>query len=309
MALAVSPVATTPSVPARVQRWTLLIVCTAIFMLLLDVTIVSVALADIQRDLDASLADLQWVVDAYTLPLAGLLLTAATLGDRVGRRRVFAAGLALFTAASLACATATSAGMLDGVRAAQGIGGALLFGTALPIIGAAFPRPAERARAIGLFGATLAAATAVGPLVGGVLVDGPGWRWIFLVNVPIGGLALIAARRLAETSSPTARRADWVGTALLTGGLLALLLGLIRGNDDGWGSGVVVTLFAAAAALLVALTRCWTWRCSACPRSRASGSPVSPSPRRLSRRPRTSRSTCRTASGTRPWRPACGCFR
>jgi EmrB/QacA subfamily drug resistance transporter len=251
MALAVSPVTTAPPASARVQRGTLLVVCTAIFMLLLDVTIVSVALADIQRDLHASLADLQWVLDAYTLPLAGLLLTAATLGDRIGRRRVFAAGLALFTAASLACAAAGSAGMLDGVRAVQGIGGALLFGTALPMIGAAFPRPAERARAIGVFGATLAAATAVGPVVGGALVDGPGWRWIFLVNVPIGALALIATRRLAETSSPTARRADWIGTALLSAGLLAMLLGLIRGNNDGWGSGFVVALFGTAAVLLV----------------------------------------------------------
>ena len=235
-----------------VQRWTLLIVCTAIFMLLLDVTIVSVALADVQRDLHASLADLQWVLDAYTLALAGLLLTAATLGDRVGRRRVFVAGLALFTAASLACAVAGSAIALDTLRAVQGIGGALLFGTALPIIGVAFPRPAERASAIGVFGATLAAATAVGPLVGGVLVDGPGWRWIFLVNVPIGVAALVATRRLAESSSATARRADWTGTALLTVGLLALLLGLIRGNDDGWGSRPIVALFAGATVLLAA---------------------------------------------------------
>jgi EmrB/QacA subfamily drug resistance transporter len=241
-----------PSVPPRVQRWTLLVVCTAIFMLLLDVTIVSVALADVQRDLHASLADLQWVVDAYTLSLAGLLLTAATLGDRIGRRRVFAAGLALFTAASLACATAGSAVALDVLRAVQGIGGALLFGTALPIIGAAFPTPAQRARAIGIFGATLAAATAVGPLVGGALVDGPGWRWIFLVNVPIGAGALLATRRLTETSSPTARRADWTGTVLLTTALLALLFGLIRGNDDGWASIPIVALFAAAAGLFAA---------------------------------------------------------
>src|SRR5689334_4387544 len=142
-------------------RWTLAVVCAAVFMLLLDVTIVSVALADLQRDLSASLSDLQWVVDAYTLTLAGGLLTAATVGDRIGRRRIFVAGLVVFTSASLACALAGSAGVLNGARAVQGLGAALLFGTALPLLGAAFPEPAARNRAIGAFGATLAGATAV----------------------------------------------------------------------------------------------------------------------------------------------------
>ncbi|GIH14521.1 MFS transporter [Rugosimonospora africana] len=242
-----------PLSPARRHpRWTLAIVCVATFMLLLDVTVVAVALGDIQTDFGSDLSSLQWVVDAYTLPLAGLLLTAATLGDRIGRRRIFLAGMALFTLGSLACALAWSPLILDLTRAAQGVGGALLFGVGLPLVGAAFPEPRARAAAIGVFGATLAGATAVGPLVGGALVDGPGWRWIFLVNVPIGLAALVAGwLRLEESRVAAARAADWPGTALLTAGLLALLLGLIRGNADGWLSAEILGLFAAAAVLLV----------------------------------------------------------
>ncbi|MGA8112406.1 MAG: MFS transporter, partial [Actinocatenispora sp.] len=226
--------------------------CVAVFMLLLDVTIVAVALSDIQSDFDADLGSLQWVVDAYTLPLAGLLLTAATLGDRVGRRRLFLVGMTIFTLGSLACALAWSPIVLDLTRALQGIGAALLFGVGLPLIAAAFPAAKARAAAIGIFGATLGGATAVGPLVGGALVDGPGWRWIFLINVPIGALALIAGWfRLSESRLATARSADWPGTALLTGGLLTLLLALIRGNPDGWYSARIVALFAASAVLLI----------------------------------------------------------
>ncbi|MFI5959032.1 MFS transporter [Cryptosporangium sp. NPDC051539] len=236
---------------ARHPGWTLLVVCAAVFMLLLDLTVVAVALGDLQRDFNADLGELQWVVDAYTLPLAGLLLTAATLGDRIGRRRIFAAGLALFTLGSLACALAWSALSLDAFRAVQGTGSALLFGTALPLIGAAFPDPKGRAGAIGAFGATLTGATAVGPLVGGALVDGPGWRWIFLINVPIGLAALvITALRLSESRPENPRKADWPGTALLTAGLFTLLLGLIRGHDDGWGSPEIVGLFVVAGVLV-----------------------------------------------------------
>lgn len=232
--------------PRTTRRgWTLTIVCTAIFMLLLDVTVVAVALGDMQQSLDASLSDLQWVVDAYTLALACLLLTSATVGDRIGRRRVFLAGMAVFTLGSLACALAGSALVLDLTRAAQGIGGAMLFGTAIPIIGDAFRDPKARATAIGIFGATLGAATAVGPLVGGALVDAAGWRWIFLVNVPVGVIALAAGLRiLPESRADNPRRADWPGTALLTGALLALLLGVIRGQADGWTSPLIVSLLA-----------------------------------------------------------------
>jgi EmrB/QacA subfamily drug resistance transporter len=237
----------------RHPGWTLAVVCTAVFMLLLDLTVVAVALGDLQTEFKANLSDLQWVVDAYTLPLAGLLLTTATLGDRIGRRRLFTAGLAVFTSGSLACALAWNALALDAFRAVQGVGASLLFGVALPLLGVAYPDPKRRAAAIGIFGATLTGATAVGPLVGGALVDGPGWRWIFLINVPIGIAALVVTRlQLAESRPENPRRADYPGTALLTAGLFALLLGLIRGRADGWGSAFIVSLFVAAGVLLAA---------------------------------------------------------
>ncbi len=227
-------------------------VCVATFMLLLDLTIVAVALSDIQADFHADLGSLQWVVDAYTLPLAGLLLTAATLGDRIGRRRMYLLGMAIFTAGSAACALAWTPLVLDLTRALQGVGAALLFGVGLPLIAAAFPERKARAGAIGVYGATLAGATAVGPLVGGALVDGPGWRWIFLINLPIGIAALVAGRlRLTESNPAMARTADWPGPALLTSGLLALLLALIRGNTDGWASVRILALFALAGCLLI----------------------------------------------------------
>jgi EmrB/QacA subfamily drug resistance transporter len=249
------PVPVEESVPARRSRrtpgWTLALVLVALFMLVLDMTIVAVALADIQHDLDAALSELQWVIDAYTLPLAGLLLTAATVGDRIGRRRVFLWGMAVFTLGSLACALSRTAVELDLARALQGAGGALLLGVGLPLIGSAFPAPKKRAVAVGAYGATLSAATAVGPLLGGLLVDGPGWRWIFLVNVPVGVIALVLSLlRLAESRSPDPRRADWGGAFLLSSGLVALVLALIRGNEDGWLSPLILGLFAATLLLL-----------------------------------------------------------
>ena len=163
------------------QRWTLVLVCTATFMLLLDITVVSVALPSIQRDLRAGLPDLQWVIDAYALVLAVLLLPAATLGDRLGRRRLFLAGLAVFIAGSLACALAPTALALELFRALQGIGGAVLFATGTPLLRAEFSG-AVLARALGVFGATLGGATAIGPQAGGVLTDTLGWRSIFFIN-------------------------------------------------------------------------------------------------------------------------------
>src|SRR4030095_7674894 len=200
------------------RRWTLVLVCTAAFMLLLDITVVSVALPSIQRDLRASLPDLQWVSAAYALVLAVLLLPAATLGDRLGRRRPFLAGLVIFTAGALACALAPTALALELFHALQGVGGAVLFATGTPLLRAEFSG-AALARALGAFGATLGAATAVGPLVGGVLTDTLGWRSIFFVNLPIGVAAFAGGvARLRETRDPAGRRAAWVGTAPITRG-------------------------------------------------------------------------------------------
>src|ERR1700761_2959780 len=229
------------------QRWTLALVCTAAFMLLLDITVVGVALPSIQRDLHASLSDLQWVSAAYALVLAVLLLPAATLGDRMGRRRLFLVGLVIFSIGSLACALAMSAVELELFRALQGVGGAVLFATATPLLRAEFSGPAL-SRALGAFGATLGGASAVGPLVGGVLTDSLGWRAIFFVNLPIGVAAFAGGMaRLRESRNPAGGRADWVGTALVTVALTALMFALIRGNALGWASPVIVALFAAAA--------------------------------------------------------------
>src|SRR3954452_9108014 len=191
------------------QWWTLALVCTAAFMLLLDITVVSVALPSIQRDLRASLSDLQWVSAAYALVLAVLLLPAATLGDRLGRRRLFLVGLVIFTVGSLACALATTALALELFRALQGVGGAVLFATATPLLRAEFSGPAL-ARALGVFGATLGGASALGPLVGGVLTDTFGWRSIFLVNLPLGVAPFAAGvMHLRESRNPAGGRADW----------------------------------------------------------------------------------------------------
>jgi EmrB/QacA subfamily drug resistance transporter len=232
------------------QRWTLVLVCTATFMLLLDITVVSVALPSIQRDLKASLPDLQWVIDAYAVVLAVLLLPAATLGDRLGRRRLFLAGLVVFTAGSLACALAPTALALELFRALQGVGGAVLFATGTPLLRAEFSG-AALARALGAFGATIGGATAIGPLAGGVLTDTLGWRSIFFINLPIGVAAFAAGvARLRESRDPAGGRADWPGTALITAALTALMFALIRGNALGWASPAIVSLFAAGAVAL-----------------------------------------------------------
>lgn len=230
---------------------TVALVCVALFMLMLDMTIVATALPDIQSTFDGTLADLQWVIDAYTLPIASLLLTAATFGDRVGRRRLFLAGMTLFTVASLACALSPTMLSLNIFRAVQGAGAVLLFGVALPLVAATMPEGRARSRAIGVVGAVMATASVMGPLVGGALVETLGWQWIFLVNVPIGIAAVVIATRvIGESRDEQAQQPDWPGTALLTTGLFTGVLVLVQGNAWGWSSLRVLGAAAVAVALL-----------------------------------------------------------
>ncbi|SLE74966.1 Putative drug resistance transporter [Mycobacteroides abscessus subsp. abscessus] len=237
----------------------LLAVCLAVFMLLLDMTIVSSALADLQASLGADLSDLQWVIDAYALPMAGLLLTAATLGDRLGRRRLYLLGMALFTTASLGCALSGSATMLIGVRAVQGTGGAILLAVSLPIIAAAYPQE-RRGGPIAIYGAVMGAGSAAGPLLGGFLVTHFGWQSIFLVNLPVGVIALIiAARHLPETRAEQTRPVDWVGTMLLTCGLLTGVFAVISLHGGGIGARACAAL-ALCAVVALALFLWWEGR-------------------------------------------------
>ena len=234
------------------RKWrVLVVVCVAVFMLLLDITVVNVALPNIERELNTSFTDLQWIVDAYALTLAATLLNAGSLGDLRGRKRVFLGGITLFTLASALCGAAQSPTWLIVARGVQGLGGAAMFAVSLAIISQEF-HGRERGTAFGIWGATVGAAVAIGPLVGGALTTYVGWRWIFFVNIPIG-VACVAGglRELHETRDEEAGNFDTAGLVTLTGGLFALVLGLLRGSDWGWSSGRVVGLFVAAAVLLV----------------------------------------------------------
>jgi EmrB/QacA subfamily drug resistance transporter len=232
--------------------WTLVAVAVGTFMLLLDVTIVNVALPDIGQDLDASLADLQWVIDAYALTLAAFQLTAGSLADRFGRRMLFAIGITVFTLGSLLCGVAGSPAFLAIARACQGVGGAVMFSTGLALLSSAF-QGRERGTAFGVFGAVTGIAVAVGPVVGGALVSGFSWRWIFFVNLPVGIVALlITLRQVAESRDPHARRIDFAGVVSFSAGLGLLVYALIRTNEDGWGAGNVLFSLIGAAVLLTA---------------------------------------------------------
>ena len=228
------------------KRWTLVLVCVATFMLLLDITIVNVALPSIQEDLDASFSSLQWVVDAYALTLASFLLVAGSLGDRLGRRQIFAIGLGIFTFASLLCGLAHDPTVLNVFRGLQGVGAAAMFATALALIAQEF-EGRERAKAIGAWGATVGGAVAIGPLIGGVLTDGLGWEWIFFVNIPIGGTALfLTQRKLANVAATDSLPIDWAGLVTFSLSLFLLIFGLIRGNAEGWGSPPIVASLVGA---------------------------------------------------------------
>jgi EmrB/QacA subfamily drug resistance transporter len=241
-----------PQQPDPNRWWTLGAVCVAVFMLLLDITIVNVALPDIGKALGSSFTDLQWVIDAYALSLAALLLTAGSLADRFGRRAVFTAGLVLFTAASLLCGIAGSPTFLNVARALQGIGGAAMFATSLALLASAFTGR-ERGTAFGIWGATVGAAVAIGPLAGGVLTETFGWEAIFFVNIPIGIAAVaVTLRQVRESRDPHPRRIDWGGLVTFSVGLFLLIFALVRGNAEGWGSPLIVGFLVGSAVLLLA---------------------------------------------------------
>ncbi|MGH2907435.1 MAG: MFS transporter [Solirubrobacterales bacterium] len=231
--------------------WTLGAVSIAIFMLLLDITVVNVALPDIRRDLNASFTDLQWVVDAYALTLAASLLAFGSIADQIGRRMIFIGGLGVFIAASFACGLSNDPTTLNIARAVQGVGGAMMFSTSLALIANAFHGP-DRATAFGVFGAVTGGAVAVGPLIGGVITDGIGWEWIFFVNVPIGiGAIAMTYAKVSESRDPHDYGIDWGGVATFSGSLLLLVLSLIKGNEYGWGSTRIVAQLAGSLALLI----------------------------------------------------------
>jgi EmrB/QacA subfamily drug resistance transporter len=232
---------------------TLAVTCIGLFMVLLDMTIVNVALPTIQADLHANLSDLQWVVDAYTLPFAVLLLTAGTLGDRFGRKRVFLVGLVVFTVGSAVCGFAPNLGLLIAGRVLQGFGGAALSPGSLSLLAAAFPDNRERTQAIGIWAGISGLALAAGPLAGGLLIQAFSWPAIFFVNLPIGVLAFVFGWRiLAESRNPKARRLDVPGQVLVVVGLAALTYALIEGEAWGWTSPLILSLFVGAGVFLVA---------------------------------------------------------
>jgi len=235
------------------QVITLLVTCFGLFMVLLDASIVNVALPTIQADLHAQLSDLQWVVDAYTLPFAVLMLTAGTLGDRFGRKRLFLGGLVLFGLGSLLCGFAPTLGWLLVGRAVQGVGAAALMPGSLAVLVAAFPEPRQRAQAIGLWAGVSGVALAAGPLVGGVLIQIANWPAIFFVNLPVGVVALaLGWPLLSESRNPNAQRLDLPGQVLVTGTLVCVILALIESSSQGWTSPLILGLFSGAAVCLAA---------------------------------------------------------
>src|SRR4051812_39298536 len=233
------------------RNWTLAVVSLATAMLMLDIAVVNTAISDMGRDLNTGLDGLKWVVDAYTLALAAVVLTTGSLADRIGRRRVFSAGLVVFTIASAGAAAATDITMLNIIRAVQGLGAAAMFATSMALLAHEFPQAQERAKALAVYGATIGGSFAVGPLVGGALTSAFGWRSIFVINIPVGIAALaITKKYVRESRDPRARRIDWAGQTVLTGALFLLTLGLLRGNDAGWGTTEIVAELSAAVALL-----------------------------------------------------------
>ena len=232
--------------------WTLVVVCAATFMLLVDITIVIVALPTIQSELHASFSEVQWVIDAYALTLASVLLAAGSLADRYGQRLLFSVGLIVFTLGSLLCGISQSPIMLILSRSAQGIGGAILFATSLSLLAHCF-HGKERGMAFGIWGAVTGVAAGLGPVLGGVITTAVNWRGIFLVNLPVGVAALVVTRwRVDEYKTPHASRPDWGGFVTLTAGLSSLVYGLIRAGELAWSDTGVDICLALAAVFFVA---------------------------------------------------------
>lgn len=233
------------------QRLTLAVVCAATAVLMLDIAVVNTALPAMAREFGAGMGALKWVVDGYTLALAALVLTAGAWADRSGRRRVFVIGAVVFTVASALCAAAPSMAMLNTARVVQGAGAALLFATSLALLAHAFPGRRERASALALYGATIGASFAVGPLIGGVLTEWLDWRSIFLINVPVGIAMLIGARAIAESRSAAPRRGDWAGQVVVIVALATLTGGFFAAADHGWSDARTLSIFAVAGVALV----------------------------------------------------------
>jgi len=236
----------------------LLLSCAAQFMVVLDIAIVNVALPSIQKDLGIGQSTLQWIVIAYGLMLGGFLLFGGRMADLLGRRRMLLTGLVLFSSASLLAGLAGSAGLLIGARALQGFGAALIPPAALSLLAVTFPEGAERNRAFGLYGAVAGISASVGVIASGLLTDGPGWRWVFFINVPVGVLLIAMAAIFLAADAPDGRRSerfDVAGAVTVTGGLLLLVYALNRGAAFGWGSASTLGLFAASVVMLSAFVR------------------------------------------------------
>jgi EmrB/QacA subfamily drug resistance transporter len=232
---------------------TVAVACLAIVMLMLDISVINTALSDIADGLDTGLSGLQWVIDAYTIPLAATVLTAGAIADRFGRRRLFLYGLVLFTISSAACGASPTIEVLVGARAIQGLGASLMFATGLALISQVTPRPEDRMKALAAFGAAIGASFALGPFIGGSLTELFGWPAIFLINLPIGAAAIwITLRSVPEGRDPTPRKVDVPGQITLIAGLFLLVLALLRGNEDGWGSTGIVLALGGAVAFLIA---------------------------------------------------------
>ncbi len=252
------PATATTKTPAEQQQsidsrpnLVLAICCMSLLLVGMDVTIVNVALPVIQRELHATLAQLQWIIDAYTLVVASLLLLAGSISDRVGRRRIFQIGLTVFSLGSLLCSLAPNIETLIAFRAVQGLGASMLNPVALSIIANVFPDPRARARAVGVWGAVAGVSLAVGPLLGGALTQTVGWRAIFWINLPIGAAALLlAAKFVPESKAPKPRGLDPIGQSLIFGTLASLTYAVIEGPRMGWQSPMIIGLFVASAILL-----------------------------------------------------------